>query len=979
MALLKAFNPHELSADLVLGVATGREDQLSKILATIRANIDAPIKQHVIVSAPRGYGKSFFLRLVEVKIAELAAKEGLPVAMALLPEELPHVKEPETLIAEITRSFLRAPADTISVRWTEDDGESWNEAIADLESALDDRFGKGPGLLVAGVENFDLLVRKAFGASVQSGRLREFLTRRGSRVMLLAASARGAFDRNYDERLFKAFDEIVIERWSIEQCLDFFEAQRAAASKPPLDDVQRAKARAVATFIGGTPRLATLIGEALLEQDPLRAADLLERLVDELTPYYKERIEVLPSRSQKLLDALLRGGEKCSATVLAERVQARGQAAIAAPLDDLKKDLIVFGEKAPDSAEVLLGVSDRVFAHYYRKRILSHGQATCPLEALVELLAVFYSPEEKKREAEKFSALGLVREAAVMQRLLSEDHGERLEAQSLSERNTQREPYEEWFSDMDRMWHEGRYEEALDIARGAAARAEAAGDVGDQAEALQFVAFSLGALKRYEGAIATAHEVAAKAEAAGDMHTHATALGFVAFSLGALNRHEEVIATAREAAAKAQAAGDIDGQATALRRAAFSLGRLNRHEEAIATARKAAAKAEWAGNMGEQATALRHAASSLGELGRHEEAIATARKAAAKAEAAGDIRGQAEALLLAALNLGRLDRHEEAIATAREAAAKAEAAGNIDEQAMALRNVAWSFGRLNRHEEAINTAREAAAKAEAAGDIDEQAIALQLAAFSLVKLDRLEEATAALREAETKAEASSNANVRGLIGQLVLLVDPHIDAGLALRAFGLIIRDASIAQPSRYFERVSHLVTKEMAWPELISLLQQVPEIAVEISGDAELCAVPGKVIVGSIEAKDYELARAQARHLVATLSLAIAECGDRRLAQLWTALLDATARQIATGVDDPTILAELAEIFAAHSGVPMQNVTLLRAAAAYHSGKRDPAMLARLDPDLATTLMAVFPPPGAPAKRRRKPVAKKNASKTSV
>lgn len=312
--ILKAYNPHELSPETVKGVATGREQPLEHILEIIRRNVDAPSLQHVIVSAPRGYGKSFFLRYIEIRLAEIVKAEQLPIAMALLPEELPHVKEPDTLIAEIKRTFTKAPANTVNVRWVEDDGDAWDEAVAELDSTISDKFGGGRGLLVAGVENFDLLLRKAFGKSTQAGRLREFLTRHGNRVMLIAASARGAVDRDYNRPLFKAFEEIALEPWTIDQCLDFFRAQRREAKKPPLTEVQEAKAKAVATYIGGTPRLATMIGEALLEDDPLRAAELLEKLVDELTPYYKERVEVLPTRSQGLLDALLRGG-----TVLSNR------------------------------------------------------------------------------------------------------------------------------------------------------------------------------------------------------------------------------------------------------------------------------------------------------------------------------------------------------------------------------------------------------------------------------------------------------------------------------------------------------------------------------------------------------------------------------------------------------------------------------------------------------------------------------------
>jgi tetratricopeptide (TPR) repeat protein len=1238
MALLNAFNPHELSESVVLSVATGREKPLEQILSTVRDNLAAPIKQHVIVSAPRGYGKSFFLRYVEVRIAQIAQADGLPLAMALLPEELPHVKEPDTLIAEIRRTFLKAPPETVGVRWVEDDGQAWDVAVAELDAAIEDRFGHGPGLLVAGVENFDVLVKKAFAKGKHSGRLRELLTRRGGRVMLLAASARGTFDRDYDVPLFKAFEEIVLEPWTVDEAIEFFAAQRKAAGKLLLTDAQLAKAKAVAMFISGTPRLAALIGEALLEDNPIHAADLLEKLIDELTPYYKERVDILPARSQGLLDALLRGGESCSATELARRVGAPGQSAIAAPLDDLKKDLIIVGEKAPGSAEVLHRATDRVFAHYYRKRILSHGQEVCPLEALVDLLSVLYSPEEKKREADKFAALGLAREAAIMDRLWRADQKPAQESETALVEQDKAE-FAATIAKLDRViderrfvdglaildraikiarangdivgeaqalrqraWTLGRltrHEEAIALAFDAAAKAESAGDISGQATALRHAAWSLGQLGRHEDAIALARDAAAKAESAGDISGQATALRHAAWSLGQLGRHEEALrlardvadkaesagdrreqatalrraawslgqlgryeealalardaatmaesagdtggqaaalrrmawsasqlgrydealALARDAAVKAESAGDLREQATALRNAAFSLGQLGRHEEALtlardaadkaeragdrreqaaalrravwnlgqlkrheealglardaatmaesagdtggqatalgyaafilselgrheealALARDAATKAESAGDIGEQATTLRYTAFILGELGRNDEAIALARDAATKAESSGEIEQQTMALRYAALKLGQLERYEEALALARDAAQKAEAAGEIQEQAMALQDAAWSLGQLGRHEEAIALARNAAAKAESAGNIGGQATALRNAAWSLGQLGRHEEAIALAREAAAKAEGAGDVHehatalrnvafnlaalgrhdealqlareaaakaqsvgdireqvialtqaiwdlaqlgrheealalardaaaeaqragdLRGqaTIARILLVLRPH-DAALALASYELLIRNSESSaddKPVRYFDDVAYTVTTQLAWLPLVALLESLPNIADRISKDTIVVGEPGRVISASYKAGKYEDGRSEARHLVSALAQAIEAARDPRLVRLWTAILDASAKEVAASIEEATLLNELADVLSAHPHVPTRLTELMAAATAYHESGRDPTRLARIDPDLATMLTTIFPP----------------------
>ncbi len=1070
MALLSAFNPHEFSEATVRTIATGREEILAGVLEAIRGNLGPGPVQHLVVSAPRGYGKSFLMRHVQIEVERIAREEGLPLAVLLMPEEMPHVKEPETLIRELTRALTGGAAAEAELTWHEDDGAAWEAALDGLDAAIRARLG-AQGLCVALVENFDHLLRRAFPKAVQASRLREGLARPDGRLMLIAASASGAIDRDYESRLFHAFRHVDLEPWTVEECMAFFDRQRRDAGRAPLDAPARARARAVATFIGGTPRLATLLGDALFDADVLRAADLLQRLVDELTPYYKERIEALPGRSQKLLDALLRGGEPATQSDLARRVKAHTQAAIAAPFADLVKERVVVGEKAPDSAEVLYRVADRVFAHYYRRRVIDHGRTACPLEALVDLLADFFSPDEKRAKAEEFARLGLMPEARLMARLhqaemgggrrsrgilrvLADYHiprrllmlasptaaeqlraiadlaraGQADEAGARTEAALQaatgaedhvlmllvrsrldaaagldgglaaaREAVEiaaearnlrlQMRAELGLAWsldetgqaldsidqaHRvaararqaddareeaialrlaafslgklDRHEEAIAAAHEAAARARQAGDAGEEAIALRFAAFSLGQLDRHEEAIAAAHEAAARARQAGDAREEAIALRFAAFSLGQLDRHEEAIAAAHEAAACARQAGDAGEEAIALRFAAFSLGKLDRHEEAIAAAHEAAARARQAGDAREEAIALRFAAFSLGKLDRHEEAIAAAHEAAARARQAGDAREEAIALRFAAFSLGKLDRHEEAIAAAQEAAARARQAGDAREEAEALRHAAFSLGRLGRHEEAVATAHEAAARARQAGDAREEAEALRHAAFSLGKLDRHEEAVAAAHEAAARARQAGDAGEEAealrhaafSLGRLGL----HKEAAETLFAAGRTLD----------------------AWPDdELQMLLEFSTTAIATS------AATARSDAGADLDAVHALLRA-----VATDPDAAKPQQELLLAWIWS-----FTRGSVTAIEDPAVLTARAEAIALHfPGRFPAETDRLHAAAAYHASGRDPASLARLDPDLARTLRTMFPPAEAepaPARgrrsaRRRKP-----------
>jgi tetratricopeptide (TPR) repeat protein len=979
MGLLSGFNPHELPEATVYAVATGREDDLQAILRDVRSNIGAETRQHLIVSGPRGFGKSFLMRHIQLELQRKARDAGWNVAVAIMPEEMPHVREPETLIREITRTFEGGQGDSAELSWHEDDGAAWDSAVDALEAAVARQLGDG-GLLVALVENFDVVLRNAFPKTVHASRLREFLTRKGGQVMFITASATGAFDRDYDKPLFQAFKEVALVPWGVEQCLAFFDRQRAAAGRTNLEGAMLARAQAVASFIGGTPRLATLLGDALLDEDVLRAADLLQRLVDELTPYYKERVEALPGRSQKLLDALLRFGEPATQSELARRVNANSQAAIAGPFSTLVQERIVTGVKAPGSAEVLYRVADRVFAHFYRRRTIAHGNQACALEALVELLAEYFTPDEMKARIADFAHKGLIEEARLLARLHAHETGQGRDPKqwillSLRDyyvprrlapvasasvaaalrhcaglavagrlddsRKALKEAECEAAGPSDRvvcLLARARLDAAEGLDGGLAAAEEALrrSVPGSASQILALIGktWSLGQLQRHEEAISTGQEAAALAMAAGDQSGQAVALGHVAWNLGQLQRHEEAMSTGQEAAALAIAGGDHSEQAEALREVVWNLGQLQRHEEAIRTGHEAAALAVAAGDQGEQAVALGQVAWNLGQLQRHEEAISTGQQAAALAMAAGDQGEQAVALGQVAWNLGQLQRHEEAISTGREAAALAIAAGDLREQAEALSYIAWNLGRLRRHEEAISTGQEAAALAIAAGDLREQAEALRHVAWSLGQLHRHEEAMEMARAAAAVAtkfgdtEQSVRAYALAVWIGLQTTPEPHWNTWELSHVARLLddkmwkdLRLAIKTTADRFGERMADLARTVDTWHHVFTDLQ-----------DKLSDTTYGGVLVG------------------------------------W--IVESMANSMMRKTESPDRLDLAAQVIDLHfPGRFAADTGWLRAAARYHQSGRDPAMLARIDPDVARTLRIMFPPKDGPqpGKKRQK------------
>lgn len=673
----------EMSDSDIAALSTGREAEFDRIMAAIRRSRRAVpgTLQHVVLYGSRGFGKSFMMRRVEIAL-QRESVDGEPVRFLLLPEEQHNLQKSSHALLDYIKTLLTqddgdaAFAETM-FRWPKKIGEAarrWADAAAQLEAALDVVLPHGKGLVVVAVENFDTLLATLFANEEDEQRLREWLFRPRNRLMLLA-TATGTVDLDYERPLFQAFEAVRLTPWTNDDCLAYFNRRRDSEGKPPLDARQEAKARAVAEFIGGTPRLAQLLGSVIDTEDALSVSAMMDALADQLADYYKRRIEDLAPLVRGLLDALIRGGEPASQTELAKRVGAEGQSQIARAMADLQRADIIRGRPALDTHETLYQVTDRVFVHYYRLRQASRSARTTPLTTILDFLRSFYSRDEQRMHGLRHLLSGRLAEGALLSRLALEgtEAGYQLfreyfekrlrayltaattdfgDAAAITARLT---------SEPERVLKEYAGAEAdkpVDAAIRAVLRAQALyrfGHIDQAEEALRaveetsrddagarcvFVAELRNFLANVRG---RSHDAARYGVALADIDwTELPELlaylimGSVGWSLGQLGRHEEAIEMLTQAAALARQVGDKSEEAQCLCHMGWSQGQVGRHMEAIETLTRGAELARQVADKGEEAECLRLIGFSLGELSRHGEAIEALMRAAELARQVGD-------------------------------------------------------------------------------------------------------------------------------------------------------------------------------------------------------------------------------------------------------------------------------------------------------------------------------------------------------
>lgn len=649
--LVQTFMTHRMTDEAIRMLATGREKETERVMDAVRRSLAAApgALQHVVIYGPRGFGKSFVARLVQIETAQLAAAHGVPIPFVLLPEEQHNLtRNPHALPAYIAHRIadLRTGGDQswsgAMFQWPDPEQEArqWELAVKQLEGELDRFLPRGQGMAIVVIENFDLLLASVFRDEAAEQRLRQWLDRRNNRLMLIA-TATGSVDMDYERPLFQAFQSIRLEPWSPDTCIVYFNRYlnrgRKAEEVVPLDAAAEAKARAVADFIGGNPRLAQLLADVLETQDALSVAGTMNALADKLADYYRRRIEDLPSLAQGLLDALVRGGEPASQTELAHRVNAGGQSDIARVMQGLQRADIIRGLPALDGRETLYRVTDRVFVHFYRLRQGHQLALQTPLATILDFLRAFYSRAEQKEQAMQHLSAGRPAEARIFADLARDSEapsasfnfyrlgfGVRLQRLARCCGEAIPVPIEQVLHDLEdrpediaNQIDRWKPETPIATAVGAIIAAQALARLGLVAEADQRLA----------------REIAASTDPSAQILLHVER-SILLFNLsGDRTAATRCLATVG-AAIPSEPPESLQG--LALRCRAWVFGQSGRHEEALATAREAADLAARAGDVGEQAEALRHAARSLGALGRHGEAVSEALRSFALAHSISD-------------------------------------------------------------------------------------------------------------------------------------------------------------------------------------------------------------------------------------------------------------------------------------------------------------------------------------------------------
>jgi tetratricopeptide (TPR) repeat protein len=336
-AFVSRFSPNRTDPEVLEAIFVQRQRLAEVWLGRLRDSVFTEVKHHLLAVGPRGCGKSHLVALLVSRLRkDPAVRER--VRIAWLPED-----ESTTSFWKFLLRILRALNDEYGDEFPSPPRERIAEATDDRRSAiLADYLLKkldGRTLLVV-VENLDDVMRglKAEGQK----RWRAFLQEHPVAATLATAQQLTKDISDRDRPFFNFFQIEHLRPLTTDEALLLLQKIAGHSNNTSLvtflqTPTGRARVRAIRHLAGGSHRVFIILSEFATRENLDNLVTAFEELLDELTPYYQERLRWLRADQQReIVEFLCRQARTVTVKKIASELFLSEQAA-AAQLKQLKE------------------------------------------------------------------------------------------------------------------------------------------------------------------------------------------------------------------------------------------------------------------------------------------------------------------------------------------------------------------------------------------------------------------------------------------------------------------------------------------------------------------------------------------------------------------------------------------------------------------------------------------------------------------
>ncbi len=404
----RLYNPDLMPEAEIKATFVAREPLLNDLVNLVANQSQGAGVQHVILVAPRGMGKTTLLLMVQFAIAD----RGLDAQWQSVrfPEESYAITDLADFWLETLRHLSVAieqpaideQADALLAQYR-NPKDLEEAALAQLKQWSREN-GKRILLLV---DNFDQILEQIRDERDEAA-LRNVLMNDGTFMLIGAAPAHFHEITNYGNALYNFFKIYNLEDLKFEEILELLRQRAAADNVPDYEEVLRANAtklKVLRYFTGGNPRLILMLYRVVSQSQIGEVREALEKLLDEVTPFYKAKIDSLPPQQRKILDHIARVSAQTNEGLTPSEIADATRISAQSASTQLKRlsDLGYVRAANLRGRNSYYALSEPLYAIWHQMRFGRGPQKR--VGWLVNFLKHWYSDEEKPLESARLSGL----------------------------------------------------------------------------------------------------------------------------------------------------------------------------------------------------------------------------------------------------------------------------------------------------------------------------------------------------------------------------------------------------------------------------------------------------------------------------------------------------------------------------------------------------------------------------------------------
>jgi TPR repeat protein len=392
------YNPNEIDEKEFLEKFVIRNDTFEEIFEDLQQSDYSVPNQHYIIIGQRGQGKTTLLRKIELEVKkdEKLSKFLLPVKFAEEQYQIRSLCRLWEEVADYLETIYEDEFENIlscMEKHFEDDNYDL-KCFTYLENILKQKNKK----LLLLIDNIDELLGKL--KDKEQKQLREILLSSSSFRIVGGSTTMIEQHHDYAKPFYEFFNIIKLQGLDKEDSIKFLKSISNEEQKQKIERVIKNNPQKIETLrqlTGGVPRIFVMLFDIFVDEKGNAFEDLL-KILDEVTPLYKHRMDDLSDIAQDIVHTLALNWDGMFTKDIAKKTRLESKA-VSSHLKQLEKYQIVEAESIGKNK--IYKIQERFFNIWYLMRF-GRKKDRNRVEWLVRFLVSWYTPEELENRSRSF-------------------------------------------------------------------------------------------------------------------------------------------------------------------------------------------------------------------------------------------------------------------------------------------------------------------------------------------------------------------------------------------------------------------------------------------------------------------------------------------------------------------------------------------------------------------------------------------------